>query len=107
MPHRRASGRSARATKCFAVESLEPRRLLLAAPALAGLYHEFIPFSQPRDLFATATVGDDTLYAGGNYLDAKNNPFVSDAVDIYNAKTGQWSATRLSQPRTSIHAVAS
>ena len=85
----------------FLLEELEPRRLL-AAPALAGLYHTFAPFSQPRESFATAKVGDDVLFAGGDFTDAKNNPLVSDAVDIYHATSGQWSAgASLRQPSSS------
>ena len=83
----------------FAMESLEARRLL-AAPALAGLYHTFVPFSQPRPYFTTAVVGDEVLFAGGSSSDLKNNSVVDNVVDIYNAKTGEWSAARLSQPRS-------
>ena len=79
------------------MESLEARRLL-AVPVLAGLYHTFVPFSQPRFQFATVTVGDDALFAGGYSVDTLNNTVVSDVVDIYNAKTGQFSEARLSQP---------
>ena len=83
------------------IELLETRRLL-AAPALAGLYHTYAAFTQSRSDFATVSVGHDVLFAGGDYTDSKNNAFVSDEVDIYHATTGQWSTAHLARARTHI-----
>ena len=56
--------------------------------------------SVPRYGLAATTVGDLAIFAGGadsTYYGAASN--ASDAVDIYNASTGQWSTTSLSEAR--------
>lgn len=95
------SGGRAGAAGPAVMERLEPRRTL-ASPALPGFNHEFVALSQNREFIATATVGDDVVFAGGDFSDAKNNSLVTDAVDIYNAATGEWSTAKLSQARTVV-----
>ena len=57
--------------------------------------------STPRHNISAVTVGNDVLFAGGNQgFFYQNGPFYSDAVDIYNSASGNWSARTLSASRT-------
>jgi kelch-like protein 20 len=56
--------------------------------------------SKPGFALAAASIGDIALFAGGLNFDSETGlTEVRDIVDIYNAATGLWSTTRLSQPR--------
>src|SRR5205823_1567599 len=58
--------------------------------------------SQPRYLSTAATAGHFALFAGGITTDTRGQRsfnVASDRVDIYDARTGLWSTTRLSQAR--------
>ncbi|MBK7094002.1 MAG: T9SS type A sorting domain-containing protein [Saprospiraceae bacterium] len=56
--------------------------------------------SVPRWGAASASVGDLIMFAGGMSLDgAAGTEVITDVIDIYNAKTKQWSTAKLSIPR--------
>ena len=56
--------------------------------------------SVPRWGAASASVGDLIMFAGGMSLDgAVGTEVITDVIDIYNAKTKQWSTAKLSIPR--------
>jgi len=58
--------------------------------------------SQARTGMAVAVVGSQVLFAGGqtSSVDAS----ATDAVDLYDDSTGEWSSTTLSAPRTRVRA---
>jgi hypothetical protein len=59
--------------------------------------------SQSRLLMTTASVGEKAIFAGGlAWTSASGDGPASDAIDIYNARTGQWSTATLSQPRVGM-----
>ena len=70
------------------------------APSPSGMTQSAAALSQARDGMAVATVGNDTLFAGGSSNSIFNNPTA--AVDIYDASTGHWSTASLSQARDSM-----
>ena len=59
--------------------------------------------SQARAEIATATVGTKVLFAGGVPNFTGDGPSTkSNAVDIYDGATGQWSTAKLSVPRSEV-----
>jgi hypothetical protein len=70
------------------------------------------PLSVERSSYAIATVGTSALFAGGSTCGAPTpastvcNPQPSNAIDIYDAATGQWSTATLSRPRDHVVATA-
>jgi hypothetical protein len=90
-------------------DALEARRLLSSVgpepTGLPGVYHTTALLSEARQGFTVARVGDDVIFAGGDVPNAASGGAVmSSAVDVYDARTGQWSAGRLSEPREYIKA---
>ena len=58
-----------------------------------------VPLSTPRDGITALTVGDKALFAGGYPASSAGGAFgSSDAVDIYDNTTGNWTAAHLSVP---------
>ena len=54
--------------------------------------------SAPRDLITAVTVGDKAIFAGGVPAEGAGGPVgASNAVDIYDAKTGAWTTGTLSE----------
>ncbi len=66
--------------------------------AQSGQFHTTGFLSQAREAFKTATVGTQALFISGHYYDANRKEIYSDAVDIYDAANGKWSATKLPHP---------
>lgn len=60
--------------------------------------------SAPRWNIATVTAGTKVFFAGGVYYDDGDNGNSTDAVDIYDAVTNQWTTAQLSEARHSIAA---
>ena len=68
---------------------------LWAQPAAATL-------SQPRADLTSAVVGSQVVFAGGHTTGSLAS--VSDAVDLYDAASDEWSTAALSEPRSHISA---
>lgn len=62
--------------------------------------------SQNRSGFAAATLGDLAIFAGGYVIRPPNRWINLPTVDIYNARTGRWHLSALSQARDAADAVA-
>ena len=73
--------------------------VLLGAPALAQWSTATLSLAR-RDL-AAASAGHIALFAGGS-IDADRTPV--DVVDLYDARTGAWSTSALSQARSFLSA---
>lgn len=61
--------------------------------------------SDPRVEIATAVVGNKVLFAGGQDAEWNGSMYIcvpSDAVDIYDVTTGNWTTTQLSQARAGM-----
>ena len=93
---RRRAVKSTHAYHNWSMEVLESRQLLSAT-----LVHTTAaPLRSRVNLAPTATVGNLALFAGGF-----NGSSLTNTVDIYNAATGKWSTTALSQARDEIASV--
>ena len=55
--------------------------------------------AQARYAMAVTTVGSRAIFAGGAYIDRHGVYKPSSAIDIYNARTGRWTARNLSDVR--------
>jgi hypothetical protein len=51
---------------------------------------------------AAATAGDKVLFAGGSYDEPDGIFNATDVVDVYDARTGEWSTTHLAEPRAQM-----
>jgi kelch-like protein 20 len=58
--------------------------------------------SLARFSFAAAAAGDKVLFAGGSYDLSDGIYDATDVVDVYDARTGEWSTTRLAAPRAQM-----
>lgn len=58
--------------------------------------------SKARSNIATGAAGSQVVFAGGWYWDMNYNQLSSNAVDIYDASTGLWTKTTISQKRENI-----
>jgi hypothetical protein len=54
--------------------------------------------TQKRQGFKAVVVGDLAIFAGGDYYDKKGNHLQSDVVDIFNARTGRWTTSKIPNP---------
>lgn len=58
--------------------------------------------SLARFSFAAAAAGDKALFAGGSYDISDGIYDATDVVDVFDARTGAWSTTRLAAPRAQM-----
>ena len=89
------------------LEPMEARILLSAAiPSVGGLFRITAALHETHQYNAVAAVGDQVLFGGGEYVgDATLDWPPLDGVDIYNARSGQWTRAKLSAPREYLTAV--